>query len=312
MSLERPTPRHIALVGLYSTRFAVRGGTGIIFLILILFTGLIIAHVIVSPVETIRANLRKEGHEVQTEDLIDSLVDQAKPVVTWAVSPPTDHLSEEEEAQVKAEAGEWAGFLLDKRPALLSAIFMVLVFSMPFLVVTGAFNLYSGDIQSRGLRYQLVRTERSSIFLGRLLGLAIYALAITALLVFTIALYLGLKLRVYAAAELIGWSLQGWLALSILVLPYLALCAWISSAIDTPIASLAIVTSVVGFVPLFAMLGRKAWWPLHGLRYLLPWGYQNDLLHHQLPRVALAVVLCLLYAAAFGYLGLRRFCRRDL
>ncbi len=195
---------------------------------------------------------------------------------------------------------------------MLSAILLILIFSMPFLVVTGAFNLYSGDVQSRGLRYQLFRTERGNIFFGRYLGLNVYAVLVNAVLIGTIALYIGLKLQIYAFVPLLGWSLVGFLALTVLTLPYSAMCAWISSAIDSPFGSLAVSGLAVGLVPLFALIGRNFFRQVGWINYLLPWGIQNRLLHDSLLGVLGAVALCLVYTLVFLFLGFRHFSRRDL
>ena len=218
---------------------------------------------------------------------------------------------------VKAEedetaAGQWALFLLKDRPALLSAVFLVLIFGMPFAISFLAFNQTTGDIQSRGLRYLLLRTERSNIFLGRFLGTAIFSTAVIAFLILTIVLYLGLKTRLYPAADLLIWSIQGFYALSILMLPYIALCAMISASVSSTFLSLILAKLLIAGTLLFAVVGRLAWEPLKYIKYLLPWGWQNHLLHPSIVHWGGAGLACLVYTAVFLMLGYRRFERRDL
>lgn len=312
MSLRDLNSRHLRLISSYSARYALRGGTGLVFLFLVLATGLFAAHALLSPVDIFKAEARKEGQEMSSAEVVELLEEGAEPAIAWAIGRSTRGLSAEEEKVAESEAKIWAAYLLKTRPSLLSAVLLILLFSVPFLVATGTFNQFSGDVQSRGIRFQLVHTERTNIFLGRFLGTSIFCVIVMAFLIATIALFLGLKARIYPPGELVAWSVAGFLALALLTLPYVAVCSWISSAIDSPFGSLSICALVVGAVPAFAALGQATWQPLIHVKWLLPWGIQNDLLHHEPVRVAGAATACLLYTAVFLFLGQRNFSRRDL
>jgi hypothetical protein len=312
MSLKDLNARHLRLVSTYSTRYAVRGGTGLVFLLIVLVFGLIAASMIITPVEEWkRAEEKQSGREISMANYVSFLIDQARPAVEWAIGDPEAEPSYGESGQSE-EVREWASYLLDKRPALLSAVLLILVFAMPFLVVTGAFNQYSGDVASRGIRFQLLRTERANIYFGRFIGTVFYSGLTMALLVLTIVAYMGLRLGIYAWGDLLLWGLWGFLGLTILCMPYVALCGWISGAIDSAFGSLTISAIIVGGVPLFALIGRAAWEPVGYVKYLLPWGLQNNILHYQLSTVALTVLACIGYTAFFLALGYRHFATRDL
>ena len=65
-------------------------------------------------------------------------------------------------------------------------------------------------------------------------------------------------------------------------------------------------------MPLLALIGQYSWQGLSYLNYLLPWGMQHQLFHYE-PAVVISTLLaCLGYAVVFFYLGLRKFCSRDL
>jgi len=206
----------------------------------------------------------------------------------------------------------WTSFLLEQRPALLSAIFLVLIFGMPFVISFLAYNQVSGDIQSHGLRYLLLRTERSSIYFGRFLGTAIFSTAVMAIIVVTITFYLGMKTRIYPALALTGWAAHGFLALAILMVPYIAVCSLISASVDSPFLSLILAKLAIAGVLLFGGLGRFAWKPAKYLLYALPWGWQNNLLHPEPVHLLGAALACLLYTGVFLMLGYYCFERRDL
>lgn len=313
MSLSDLKKRHMQLISLYSTRYAVRGGTGLVFIMLVLLCGLMTAHLIITPVEQTREASREYGvseEDYSNEDIVNELIEVARPVVEWVLTEEKTSTEEEEEDE---EAGrEWTSFLLDENPALLSAVLLIMLFASPFLVTMGAFNQFSGDVQTRGIRYQLLRAERTNIFFGRFLGAALFTILVMALLIAIISLYIGLKLQIYEMGALVGWSLRGFLALSLVCLPYVALCAWISSAIDSPFGSLTISSVIVGAVPLFALIGRHTWEPMAYVNYLLPWGVQNHLLHPSSLHLVGSVAACLGYTALFLLLGHRHFSKRDL
>ena len=235
----------------------------------------------------------------------------ARPAVDWLLAPPSsDDPARQREAEVKTE--RWTNFVLDERPALLSAILFIMVFGMPLLISFGAFNQTAGDIGNRGLRYQLLRTDRANIYYGRLLATAILTVAVQALVVVTVALYLGLKVQIYDGMAIAGWSLQGFLALVLLSLPYVAVCSWISAGNDSPMVSLVLCKLVIGGVLLTAVVGQIFWEPMYLANYLLPWGIQNHLLAPDLSTVLLTAAGCLGYTAVYAGLGARKFRTRDL
>ena len=289
MSLRNVGFRHLRLISLYAVRHAVRGGSGLVFLLVTLLFGLAAAQIILSPVEMMMVQAAKDGHEMDREEALASIVELGRPVVRWAIGGklqtedpkaplntgtvtgepgrprPGPHQTHQTlSAATESPIERWTTFLVTDRPALLSAILLILIFGMPLTVPLVAFNQVSGDVQSRGLRYLLVRTERANIFFGRFLGTAIFTIAVTAFLVATITLYLGLRIQIYPGGVLAAWGLRGVLVLAVLVLPYIALCSWVSASIDSPFLSLLTTSLVIGAVPLFAWIASMKWEPAGG------------------------------------------------
>jgi hypothetical protein len=311
MSLKNLSFRHLRLISLYGTRYAIRGGTGLVFVMLVLFFGLIVAHMLLTPVERMKVQIEREsGREMTDAQVMDQLIEVARPGVQWVIAGKTPNRRGPPAYDTKKV--DWSSYLLEEKPALLSAVLLIMLFATPFLVALGSFNQFSGDIQSKGLRYQLLRSARTNIFFGRFLGTVFYTVAVNVLLVFIIALYLGLKLDIYSSSALISWSLRGILALAVVSIPYVAFCSWISGAIDSPFGSLTISSLIVGGVPLFALLGKKSWEPVGYLKYALPWGVQNYLLHPNALYVLGTAAACGGYTVLFLLLGHRHFVKRDL
>ena len=310
-------PRQLGLICNHSLRQSMRSGSGLVFVLLALFFGLSVAHIVISPIEILSSQgiVSPQGQQVlpagSPADVERQVVSVARTVALWALSPrASDDPAEQREAEVKTE--RWVDFVLDDRPALLSAILFIMIFGMPLLISFGAFNQTSGDIGNKGLRYQLLRTDRANIFYGRLLATAILTVATQALVVLIVALYLGLKIQIYDFTAIASWSLQGFLALFVLSLPYVAVCAWISAGNDSPMVSLVLCKLVIGGILLLALLGQLAWEPMYLVNYLLPWAIQNHLLAPDLLTVLLTAAGCLGYTVAFAWLGARKFATRDL
>jgi ABC-type transport system involved in multi-copper enzyme maturation permease subunit len=296
---------HVGLVARFSSKFALRTGGGLVFLLLVVLCGLSVAGIFVSPVESlveqqqIKDAAREQGQELTTGAVIEEIAksEQFRDVVRW-VSGGDDRETD---------------YLLRDNPALLSAFFIVLLMLFPVLACFGGFNQTSGDIQNRGLRYLLLRTERSNIFLGRFAGTAMFTVIYTAVLVGLLLLYVGFKLQVYSPGALVSWGLQGLVALVFTALPYIALCAWISAAIDSPFGSLM----------LCLLFTTMSWALIRGfavpLKYdsdvagkILPWGWKYELLSGDVGTRLAAIGMMLAFTALFLLLGLRTFHKRDL
>jgi len=312
MSGERHIdPRQMSLVCRYSLRHSMRSGAGLVFVLLALFFSLTAAHLVISPFELLVSRSEDMGVAQGSAMVEQQVISLARPVVEWVLSPPA---VDDPEAQRLADekTREWVNFVLDDRPALLSAVLFILLIGMPLLIPFGAFNQTSGDIGNRGLRYLLLRTDRANIYFGRLLATVILTVVVQVFAVLAIALYIGLKLQIYGGMDMFVWSLQGLFALIAISLPYVALCAWFSAANDSPMVSLVICTLVIGGVVLAALVAAQAWEPAYAIRYLLPWGIQNRLLAPGMGAVLLTAGGCLIYTAVFAWLGARKFQRRDL
>ena len=332
MKLKTLTISHVRLISLYWSRFAVRSGSGLVYLMIALIFGLSVAHILIMPVERLIAQQKRETGKTNPKFIKKIIVDIGRPVIQYVIGQKTldeifqeslsgqgsysDYDGEPKNATAgpKKAAGvdPWITFLLEKRPALLSAIFMLLIFCMPFVISFLGYNQVSGDVQSHGLRYLLLRTERSNIYFGRFLGTVIFSTAVMAIIVVTITFYLAMKTRIYPAGDLVFWALHGFLALSILMVPYIALCSLISASVDSPFLSLILAKVVIAGVLLMGLIGSIFWKPAKYILYSLPWGWQSNLLHPEPTRCLLAALGCLVYAGFFLTLGYYHFERRDL
>src|SRR5262249_48885158 len=151
------TPRHVRLIAGASVKHGIRSGTGIVYLVLTAMTGLIVAQTSLKPAEIIQEYMQNARPEVVASQFAE-LVQKAQPTVKYFTGAS--------DSQVQS--------LSTAPPAILSATWIILLFLVPCLVAFGAFNQLSGDVQHKGVRYLLLRTDRASLFLGRLVGTYLY------------------------------------------------------------------------------------------------------------------------------------------
>jgi len=316
--------KHIRIIAFYWNRYILRSGSGLTFLMTALLFGLISAQTLIMPVEQL---IRKtQGtKDLDPKSIRYTIINIEKPIVQFILGIkslqqigqdlPEDLMNSMISKPVDEETSgfdTWTSFLLVKRPALLSAIFLVLLLGMPFVVSFLAFNQVSGDMNSHGLRYLLLKTERGNIYMGRFVGTVVFSTIVNAFLVGIIAFYIGMRINIYPFITMIVWSFYGFLVLSILMIPYIALCSMISVSTDSPSLSFLFAQLIIDGVLIIAAFGSRAWEPLRYIGYLLPWGWQNHLLHPSLMHLLAACLGCLAYSAVFLSAGYYWFEKRDL
>lgn len=291
---------HVRLVAAYWMRFSLRTGGGLMTVLVVLVAGLSIAGVFATPIEALIDKAPDLGHSrAEAASEVDRIArsEHVRDGVEWITGAKPSQIE----------------YLQQRQPALLSAILLAMLVALPFIVCLGAFNQTSGDIANRGLRYLLLRTERPNIFLGRFVGTMLFLAASLAVLLILLVAYIGIKLNVYPAGDLILWSLQGYVAFIALTFPYVAMCAWISGAIDSPFGALVLCVLLVGFPVVFikmansALNGRIEW-----LERALPWGWKYDLLSGEVAPRLLAYAAMAGFTALFLFIGLRSFKKREL
>ena len=294
---------HLSLIARAQMRFSIRGGAGVIFLVIGLLVGLMSAGIYISFIEEIKHKEEVQKFEaessIQTEELLDLFVKEyGHKVVHWMVKK-------------EPESEDLARHLVE-RPAIVSAFLLTFLMFVPFLVALSAFNQTAGDIGNRGLRYQLLRTERANIFLGRFLGTYIFTAIVILLLMVVLVLYLVLKFRMYPAAEVTSWMAWGTLTVLLYALPYVAICAWVSSLFGSSFGALAVCYTLIGVVPLVLTIAERQDPVIGYAWYLIPWGYKYWLVHPNPLYWGLGIVAMLGLTGAFLFFGLFNFHNRDL
>lgn len=285
---------HVRILTRSYARSAIRGGSGVVFLVLLLLTGLGIAGVIIEPLEIVSGTTGMGEARI-----LDAASEVLRPVLKWWIG-------------VDSSSDPHIVYLLHQKPMLLSGILIILMAFVPWLAVLASFNQFAGDISTKGLRYLLLRTERVNILLSRFFGVVLFSGTVTLLMVVAISLYISAKFGVWGFGETLLWGLQGWFALFMLGLPFICLCTWLSASLDSVGGSLVLGVTLAYF-PSWILGAGEPFLKTGGvLPRLLPWGWRNDLLHPEMGTVLAAWGVMLGFSLLFFYLGGRKLVTRDL
>jgi len=294
--------RHIRLIALATIPGMLRSGTGVVYAILTVTVGLTFANIVFSAFTSM--GLRELLEKV---DLVLRFT-----LAAISLRGTFGELVELEQHGNMIQMQEWANYLLREQPALLSIVLLLQMVLVPLFVATGAFNQLAGDLQHGAVRYQLLRTTRTRLYLGRFVGTAIFTAGLMIVLTAAVVFFMGFKLDLYGWGAILAWGARGLLALIVISLPYVAFCSWVSASVGSPFTSLVLTSLVIPAHPFLALGAYNAWEPLGKLIYLMPWGIQHWLFHPDPWTAAAAAAGCLGYAALFLLLGLVSFRRRDL
>jgi ABC-type transport system involved in multi-copper enzyme maturation permease subunit len=296
---------HLNLIAKHSLRHGIRGGAGLVSIALTLLVGLGLANCAIGPFEaatesankmTARAQIDASDRAKIKERINADVIKVAGKVMGWVTDVDDDQLK----------------YLVDEKPAMVSAILVLLFLVTPFFSCLGGFNQTSGDIGSKGLRFLLIRTERENIFWGRFLGTYGFAAFVNLIMFAIVAIYMAIKIDVHPTGDMLLWTAQGYLRMMIFVLPYIAMCAWISSAIDSAFGSLAINLMLAYLIPMVMGIGKNINEVVGYGQYLTPWGFKYWLLEPIGPRFFLGILAMLGFTALFLFLGHKNFRKRDL
>jgi hypothetical protein len=296
---------HLNLIARHSLRHGIRGGAGLVSIALTLLIGLGLAQCAIGPLESVtkqvdkaisRENLGADEKAAVQDKLNREVVSVAGKAINWAIEPSESQLE----------------YLVTDKPAMVSAIIVLLFFVTPFFACLGGFNQTSGDIATKGLRFLLIRTERPNIFIGRFLGTFAFAAFVNLLLFAILTIYMVAKLNVHPKGDMVMWMLQGYLRMMIFTLPYIALCAWISCAIDSSFGSLFLGLMAAYMIPLFIGQASSIEEAIGYGQYITPWGFKYWLLEPIGAKFIGGCAVMFGFTALFLWGGMRFFSKRDL
>ena len=150
MNLKTINIAHVRLISLYWSRFAVRSGSGLVYLMIALVFGLSVAHIIIMPIEQLMAVQKKKMGQENPQAINKAITDVGQPIIQFVLGIKSfeqvtkeaalSQMSLPNDTSTSAQSGNnqpgfdpWTNFLLEKKPALLSSSFplvMVEIFQL--------------------------------------------------------------------------------------------------------------------------------------------------------------------------------------
>jgi hypothetical protein len=297
---------HIKLISSHAVKHSIRGGAGLVFVLITLLVGLVTASIVISPLEAFEKSTNAELNQHRDLGIAERAGAQS--------------MMNEKVLQIGSKAIEWSvdpspaqlNFLTQQKPVMVSAILVLLLLVTPLFACLGGFNQTSSDIASKGLRFLLIRTERENIFIGRLVGTFLFTTVVFGVLFVVLAAYSAIKIKVHPAGDMLLWFAGCYIRTVIFAMPYVALCSWISCSFESAFGSLMISLLIAYVAPLFFMLAGNINEGARYLQYTTPWGYKWWLLDGSIAKLGAGIAVMLGFTALFFTLGLRTMKKRDL
>ncbi len=322
---------HIPLIAGQSIKQTLRSPAGVIMFLVIMFIGLFTAQLLLLPIEFVGNQAGQMGMEMDRENAVEQIESTAVPLLgrilkrvtgepvekggglgaLLQIEPQQQRMELKEEGNI-LDAEAWAFFLIRKKPAFLSVLFLLFCTIIPSIVIFSSFNQIAGDAKNRGLRYILMRTDRQSLFIGKLLGSIAVTFLFLLVLFISILLYVRIKLDLYAVYALLQWGARGLIGFTLISIPYIALALTFSGIINSGAGALGAALGMLIIVPLLGRLFHSIWGPLQFISVLLPYKLSFFIFHPKGWVVLLSVLGLLGYSILYGALGLLYFRRRDV
>ena len=206
-------------------------------------------------------------------------------------------------------------------PTSLLVFLKITVWLGPLLIALLGFDLVSGELQHRSVRFWTVRTRRWSYFTGKMLGL--WAIVALVTLVLNVIAGTVVAFRGYVTiGQLATWGVRFWFVAALIAGTWAALATFISSCFRTPILSLLttfVVFFVMWLVNLIGLVVRAkdmvetgvqkdmAWY-----EYLYPNSYDTLLLAPETTKVLTALGILIGFVVVANAAGAALFQRRDI
>ena len=199
--------------------------------------------------------------------------------------------------------------LLNHSPFAL-VFFLVALAINPIISILATFDQTGGDISTRHIRYLLLRTDRGSLYWGKMIGATLY---------FSIAI--GIMVGIVGAFGILTGAMPGseilylvriWLTLSVAALPFIALNAFSGALAGSAGAAFGITFGYYAIAWLVSSVGGWFNENLKVLEYLSPSSMKFNLAADDLAVVGKAALHMGVVAVIAVVLGNMLFQRRDV
>jgi ABC-type transport system involved in multi-copper enzyme maturation permease subunit len=209
------------------------------------------------------------------------------------------------------DRGVIADLVRDHPPALL-VLFAAAIWITPLLTMLATFDQTASDIRIRHLRFLLTRTDRTTLYVGKVMGAWILMAVALALAIGLAGLLLATTPAGLGGVAGAAYLVRIWLSLTLFALPFVGLMAFTGALTGHPYLALGLGIGAQFLIWVIAS-GGGAWIDaLEHAQNLFPTAWKYFLMSDQPRDLSLAVGHQLGLAAVFLAAGWFRFGRRDV
>jgi len=191
-----------------------------------------------------------------------------------------------------------------RQPLFVVGYFLLTLWFLPYLIALVSFDMVNAQVRSQFLRFELLRTSRTNLFLGRFLAHWVLILTVTALAEFVVLGYVWSRLPNAHFIESGLLMVRYWAFTAVFSLCYLALTALVSTMVNGGVLSLVVLLIAIQFLGVLSMH--------QDLGFLSPAWYKFGLLSPRPHVVAINLLVFMGFAVLFLLAGWIYFDRRDL
>lgn len=210
---------------------------------------------------------------------------------------------------VDLESGTFSEMLAGHSPFAL-VFFLVALAVNPLVSILATFDQTGGDISTRHIRYLLLRTNRRTLYWGKVLGATLFVSLILGVLVAIVAGF-GILGGATPASEIL-YFVRIWLTLSVSAIPFIALNAWANALAGSAGGAFGITFGYYATVWLISAVGGWVDDTVKMVGYLSPSALKFSLAADDLAIVGKGLVHMGIIAAIGLALGSLMFQRRDV
>ncbi len=202
--------------------------------------------------------------------------------------------------------------LVQSHPPALLVFFAAALFFTPFLAMMGSFDQTASDIRVRGLRYVLLRTDRTSLYVGKsLAALAVFA-ALGGVAVLLVGGLLTMTDSGLGGAAGVAYLVRIWATMVVFATPFVALMGLTNAITGHPYLALGLGFALQFAVWLVATVGGHSIEALTGAQLAFPTAFKYHLLSDGASDILPALGVQAAFTAVVGLAGWFAFRRRDV
>ncbi|MCG3174887.1 MAG: hypothetical protein GMKNLPBB_03187 [Myxococcota bacterium] len=197
-------------------------------------------------------------------------------------------------------------------PGVVLFAYLLAVLLIPYFVASMSHGIIAAETSGRTLRLMLLRASRPAVFSGKLAAYAIITIGITIVADVVLLVVAALNWHGYGLDKTLLPSIRFWLFAAVGSLPFLALTTLVSCVIQRPNVVLSTCFGVFVGMSILSGWGEDIFGEAGKVfEYILPNEYRWSFFNPHIEVIAVAIAVCLVFAAAVANSAFLIFRKKD-